>query len=49
MPTSSSSAAMSAGGWLVLRFAGQHLTGPGTIVERTRGALLSRGRRAGQV
>jgi hypothetical protein len=38
---------MAAGGWLVLRFAGQHLTGPHPIVERTRGALLSRGWRPG--
>jgi hypothetical protein len=34
---------MGAGGWLVLRFAGQHLAGPRTVVERTRGALVSRG------
>jgi hypothetical protein len=34
---------MGAGGWLVLRFAGQHLVGPRTVVDRTRGALLSRG------
>jgi hypothetical protein len=34
---------MASGGWLVLRFAGQHLAGPGTVLQRTRGALLSRG------
>ncbi|NEM07822.1 DUF559 domain-containing protein [Geodermatophilus normandii] len=34
---------MAAGGWLVLRFAGRHLTGPAVVVERTRRALLSRG------
>jgi uncharacterized protein DUF559 len=34
---------MGADGWLVLRFAGQHLVGPRTVVDRTRGALLSRG------
>jgi very-short-patch-repair endonuclease len=34
---------MAADGWLALRFAGRHLTGPHTIVDRTRGALLSRG------
>lgn len=34
---------MGAGGWLVLRFAGRHLVGPHAIVDRTRGALLSRG------
>ncbi|MCU1613826.1 MAG: uncharacterized protein JWO98_1366 [Frankiales bacterium] len=34
---------MAADGWLVLRFAGRHLGGPGTVVERTRGALTSRG------
>ena len=39
---------MAAGGWLVLRFARRHLAGPRTIVERTRGALLSRGWRPGQ-
>jgi very-short-patch-repair endonuclease len=39
---------MAADGWLVLRFARRHLTGPRTIVERTRGALLSRGWRPGQ-
>ncbi|MQA34167.1 type IV toxin-antitoxin system AbiEi family antitoxin [Modestobacter roseus] len=30
-------------GWLVLRFADHHLTGPRTVVERTRRALVSRG------
>jgi hypothetical protein len=34
---------MAADGWLVLRFAGRHLHGPGTVLERTRRALLSRG------
>ncbi|MGZ4650815.1 MAG: endonuclease domain-containing protein [Kineosporiaceae bacterium] len=34
---------MAADGWLVLRFAGRHLTGPWVAVERTRRALLSRG------
>ena len=38
---------MGADGWLVLRFAGQHLVGPRTVVERTRSALLSRGWRPG--
>lgn len=32
---------MGADGWLVLRFASRH--GPGTVVDRTRRALLSRG------
>jgi very-short-patch-repair endonuclease len=39
---------MAADGWLVLRFAGRHLGGPTTVVERTRGALVSRGWRPGQ-
>jgi hypothetical protein len=39
---------MAADGWLVLRFARQHLAGPWTVVERTRGALLSRGWRPEQ-
>lgn len=30
-------------GWLVLRFAAHHLSGPETVVDRTRRALLSRG------
>ena len=34
---------MAADGWLVLRFAGRHLTGPAVVVERTRRALASRG------
>lgn len=34
---------MASGGWLVLRFARQHLAGPRTVIQRTRGALLSRG------
>jgi hypothetical protein len=38
---------MAADGWLVLRFAGRHLTGPAVVVERTRRALTSRGWRPG--
>jgi hypothetical protein len=38
---------MAADGWLVLRFAGRHITGPTVVVERTRRALLSRGWRPG--
>jgi hypothetical protein len=38
---------MAADGWLVLRFAGRHLSGPAVVVERSRGALLSRGWRPG--
>lgn len=34
---------MAADGWLVLRFAARHLSGPWPTVERTRRALLSRG------
>ncbi len=34
---------MAADGWLVLRFAARHLTGPWVTVERTRRALMSRG------
>jgi len=34
---------MAADGWLTLRFAGRHLGGSWTVVERTRRALLSRG------
>jgi hypothetical protein len=34
---------MGADGWLVLRFADRHLTGPQVVVERTRRALVSRG------
>jgi hypothetical protein len=34
---------MGANGWLVLRFAARHIGGPTTVVERTRGALISRG------
>ena len=34
---------MAADGWLTLRFAGRHLGGPWTVVERTRRALRSRG------
>ena len=34
---------MAADGWLTLRFAGRHLTGPTAVVDRTRRALLSRG------
>jgi hypothetical protein len=39
---------MAVAGWLVLRFAGQHLGGAHTVVGRTRAALLSRGWRPGQ-
>lgn len=39
---------MAAGGWLVLRFSAQHLTGPHPVVERTRAALFSQGRRPGR-
>ncbi|MGY1725798.1 endonuclease domain-containing protein [Geodermatophilus sp. SYSU D01062] len=39
---------MAAGGWLVLRFAARHLSGPAVVVERTRRALLSRGWRPGR-
>ncbi|WP_246080570.1 DUF559 domain-containing protein [Modestobacter altitudinis] len=38
---------MGADGWLVLRFADQHLTGPAAVLGRTRRALLSRGWRPG--
>lgn len=34
---------MGADGWLALRFADRHLRTPHTVVDRTRGALLSRG------
>ena len=34
---------MAADGWLVLRFAGRHLGGPTTVIERTRSALMTRG------
>ncbi|RBY77717.1 hypothetical protein DQ238_14945 [Geodermatophilus sp. TF02-6] len=34
---------MAADGWLVVRFAARHLGGPVVVVERTRGALVSRG------
>ena len=34
---------MAADGWLTLRFAARHISGPATVVERTRQALLSRG------
>lgn len=34
---------MASDGWLVLRFAGRHLGGPGVVVDRTRRALISRG------
>jgi very-short-patch-repair endonuclease len=34
---------MAADGWLVLRFAKRHLSGPWTVVERTRRALIHRG------
>jgi hypothetical protein len=39
---------MAADGWLILRFARQHLGGPMTVVDRTRRALLSRGWRPGE-
>ncbi|MFQ1001167.1 DUF559 domain-containing protein [Modestobacter sp. SSW1-42] len=39
---------MGADGWLLLRFADQHLRAPHTVVDRTRRALLSRGWRPGQ-
>jgi hypothetical protein len=39
---------MATDGWLVLRFARRHLAGPWTVVDRTRGALLSRGWRPGR-
>ena len=38
---------MAADGWIVLRFARQHLGGPWAVVERTRAALLGRGWRPG--
>ncbi|WP_369254525.1 hypothetical protein [Geodermatophilus amargosae] len=38
---------MAADGWLVLRFAARHLSGPAVVVERSRGALVSRGWRPG--
>jgi very-short-patch-repair endonuclease len=38
---------MGADGWLVLRFAAQHIVGPHPVVDRTRGALRSRGWRPG--
>jgi very-short-patch-repair endonuclease len=34
---------MAADGWLVLRFTNRHITGPTTVVDRTRRALISRG------
>jgi very-short-patch-repair endonuclease len=34
---------MAADGWVVLRFARRHLTGPWTVVERTRRTLMHRG------
>lgn len=34
---------MAADGWLVLRFADQHVGGPTVVVQRTRRALISRG------
>ena len=36
---------MAADGWLTLRFADHHLTGPHVVVDRTRRALVTRGRR----
>ena len=40
---------MAASGWLVLRFAARHLGGPAVVVERSRGALVSRGWRPGAI
>jgi hypothetical protein len=34
---------MAADGWLTLRFAARHVTGPAVVLDRTRRALLSRG------
>jgi hypothetical protein len=34
---------MAADGWLTLRFAARHLTGPAVVVERTRRTLVNRG------
>jgi hypothetical protein len=34
---------MAADGWLTLRFAARHINGPLVLLDRTRGALLSRG------
>ena len=34
---------MAADGWLTLRFAARHLTGPTVVLDRTRRALISRG------
>jgi hypothetical protein len=34
---------MAADGWLILRFAARHLTGPAVVVERTRRTLANRG------
>ncbi|MCW2741291.1 MAG: hypothetical protein JWR45_1713 [Blastococcus sp.] len=34
---------MAADGWLTLRFAARHINGPVVLLDRTRGALLSRG------
>ncbi|MCU1667118.1 MAG: hypothetical protein JWP40_45, partial [Blastococcus sp.] len=39
---------MAADGWLVLRFAARHVGGPTLVVDRTRRALLSRGRTPGR-
>jgi Protein of unknown function (DUF559) len=39
---------MAADGWLVLRFASRHLSGPVVVVDRTRRALAGRGWRPGR-
>jgi hypothetical protein len=33
-----------ADGWLTLRFAARHVNGPTTVLDRTRRALITRGR-----
>ena len=38
---------MAADGWLTLRFAARHVSGPAVVIERTRRALVSRGWRPG--
>jgi len=38
---------MAADGWLTLRFAARHINGPLVLLDRTRGALFSRGWRPG--
>ena len=34
---------MAADGWLTLRFAARHVNGPRIVLDRTQGALVSRG------